>query len=327
MKRLLIGLLILLALWLIADFCFGLRASKRATDWEKEIRRDEQGLRVGCTPYASGPDDSEIACLLVHGFADSPLLWKDLGPVLTRAGHRIQAIGLPGFNRPLEVMKKTTAADWQNEVERAYRELAQDGKPVWIIAHSLGCAITLNLTASKRIQPAGLVLLAPLIEVGNERSPVLTAKTWFQVGSALLHFTDIIESIYAPDVHDPERINELPRDVFIPRNIHAALFEVISGLPSRASKISAPMLMVVSPDDLVVDPTASISFFEQAGTPADARQLMTTRDAGHVIPIDYGWEEVALAIVRFIQDGPSPPVGPNLFDHTVVETEPEPADL
>jgi esterase/lipase len=56
---------------------------------------------------------------------------------------------------------------------------------------------------------------------------------------------------------------------------------------------------VVSPTDRVVDGAAARRFFASAGSAR--KELVVASDAGHVIPLDSGWERAAEAAERFIR--------------------------
>jgi hypothetical protein len=64
--------------------------------------------------------------------------------------------------------------------------------------------------------------------------------------------------------------------------------------------------MLLSPDDQVISTPAAKAYFEAWGTEKKILQLQN--DAGHMIPLDYGWRDAASAIKDFAKglgSGPS----------------------
>lgn len=300
--RIMLGLVaigILISVWLLANVVYAWRNAHRQAAWESGIQRGPDGVRAGCEPAFR--DDGAPALLLVHGFADSPRLWASSLPALEAAGLSYRALRLPGFQEPADEAANVSAEQWLDAVESQYNELAAQHDSVWVVAHSLGCAITLSLVREKRIEPAGLVLYAPLIRVSSVRSPVLSSRTWHELGKGLLFLPKTIESVFPVDAWDPEVQASSYRDVFVPKTVHDALFAVTDRLPAGdGSYIHCPLLQFVSRVDKVVDVESAVSVFDSASSPR--KRVVYTESAGHVLPLDYDWDERLALTIAFVQN-------------------------
>jgi esterase/lipase len=79
------------------------------------------------------------------------------------------------------------------------------------------------------------------------------------------------------------------------------LFQLIDKNKARAKEFRAPLLMVLSQDDQVIDWEAAYAFYESASSPE--KKVLFVENAGHAIPVDYGWERVADEIAAFAAKG------------------------
>ncbi len=121
-------------------------------------------MEVGVSAQAS-------PTLLVHGWADDPregwFGW--LQAELKKSGRLVQA---PYFDRSVGVRKAT----WLTQLADAYAELARHHHAVDIVAHSLGCWLTLRLLEDLPAQSVGTVIMV----AGFYDAPDERARHWFE---------------------------------------------------------------------------------------------------------------------------------------------------
>lgn len=297
MKTALAIVFVLIATIIVADFIYSRIVLARWAKWEKTVERDADGVRLHCAPFSMG--QGTIAILMVHGFADSPSLFRNYAPHLSEKGYHCKAIRLPGWAVPLDQMRKVSLGDWNENISSEVAALRADYEQVWVVSHSLGAAVSLNLAKDAALGADGLVAITPMVKVADTRSPVLTSAQWFEVSNALLHLSSTVESIFKVDMHDESVSDSLYRDTFVPRNIYRALFDVMGELKGNAGKIKLPTLMILSKDDLIIDSAAAEQFYKRLG--ANHRKLLTVEDSGHVVPLDNDWQATADVIDEFIQ--------------------------
>ncbi len=293
-RGLLLGLA-LLALIPLADFGYARVVAFRQARWEQSIPRGPDGVRAGCADYTVG--QGPVALLLIHGFADSPAVFRQMAEYWAARGFTCRAMRLPGAALPAAQAAQVSREQWLAAIAAEVDALRTNHAAVWLVGHSLGGALALNYALEPRSPPVdGLVLLAPLVEVSRRRSPVLGPETWFSIGQRFRLFSKLAENVFPLDVHDPAAQARDLRMRFVPFTHYEALFATVAGLPGQASNLKLPTLVFLTADDLVVDSAAAAGFFAQA----PATRIQWVPDAGHVIPLDNGWELVAADTTTFI---------------------------
>ncbi|MBU0679271.1 MAG: lysophospholipase [Verrucomicrobia bacterium] len=287
---------VLLVLFLTTDFIYSRLITSRLAIQEARIERDSNGVRAGCEAFSTG--ESSVGLLMIHGFADSPFLFREMAPLLAESGFRVRALRLPGFAESPERYGESDLNLWRNRIREEFDSLSKECKEVWLVGHSLGGALAIDFSLREQERADGLVLIAPLLEVSSRRIPILSPRTWFRISRALTFFTDTVQSVFPVDAHDPEVRATYPRDTFIPLRIYSEMFQLLDELERTGRQVKQPMLMILAKDDQVIDPKAAEIWFQQ--NPSERKKLVFQPDAGHVIPRDYGWTNVVKEIRSFI---------------------------
>jgi len=296
MKLILLVVLTLIVIWLWGDFAYSRIIAARLRKWEASIQRDENGVRIGCQAFSKGSGDT--ALLLIHGINDSPKLYEQMAPILAENGYRVRAMRLPGFAESVEQYAKSNRRQWVESVEGEVESLRREGsKRVCLVAHSLGGAVAIAYLLEHPQSVDRVVLLAPAIAVSNRRSILLPARTWHEIGRRTLAFTRITKTPYPVDARDPEALEYPWMTPFVPLSIVDETFALLDENKNQAGRITMPLLMVLSKHDQVIDWAAAEEFFEQAAS--SEKQLRFMDNAGHTIPIDYGWRELTEEIAKF----------------------------
>ena len=291
-------LVLLPALWLAGDALHARRTHARS---------NAPGVRHASTHAFTLNPSGTPALLLIHGFADGPAVFTQMAPLFAEAGFAVRAMNLSGSGIPATDMAGTTLQTWRDDIDREIDDLraAAPARPLWLVGHSLGGTLAFDAGLRHPREIAGLVLLAPLIEPSNTRSPLLTSNQWFALLNRTLIFSDIVESRLPADLRDPQARSAYQTDQFIHRDIYRALFAALTAIRSRAADWHSPLLMIVSPSDQIVDPGAAAKFFF-AATGAAPAKLQEQHAAGHVLPLDAGHDKIAEKIVRFVREAAPP---------------------
>jgi esterase/lipase len=287
------------ALWVAADLLYSLLVNRSYALWNDKVARDADGVRLDCREYTVG--DGDTALLLVHGFVDSPALFRRMAPALAKKGFTVKVMRLPGAAQPLDVCARVTADDWVRAVRDQLEGLRAAGsrkkyKRVVVVAHSLGAAAALECLAERPDLADGLVMMAPMLEISTRRSPWLPPQTWQEFLDRTLLFTDRLYVPFPPQVHDPVAQAELKDERYMPRAVYRQLFALLARNRGRAAAFRQPLLMLLARDDAVIDNAAAERFFDDC--PAD-KSFHWLEDSGHVIPLDYDWPEAVRWISRF----------------------------
>ena len=293
---------VLLLLVLLGDFGYSRYVAAKLKRWERTVERDEDGVMEGCQAYTLVPDEpSDTALLLVHGINDTPYCWRKMAPELAKRFH-IRAMRMPGFGESIPVCAQKSAEDWIAAVKSEAKSLREKHEKVYIVAHSLGGAVSIQmLLREKEAQKDlldGIVLLAPAIEVSNRRSPILPTRFWHRVGSLLL-FTHTTYVPFGNDCKDPAEQNPANRVRFSTLRSIDETFKLIDGNRGREAEIRIPVLLVLSEQDSVNDHQASAAWFDKIAS--QRKKTHWQNDSGHLLQYDLGWQAVAEKIGAFIQ--------------------------
>lgn len=296
-KYLIRGVLATVLIWVGGDFLYSQVIEYRLQQWERTIERDFRGVQKNFTAYSEG--EGETAILMVHGFNDSPSAYHKISPQLAARGFHCRVTRLPGFAKPVHEYGLSTAEQWTAHVAEEISQLRQSYDRVWVMAHSLGGATTINVVLEQQPEIDGLILLAPAIDVSSRRSPLLPTRTWHEVGQKLLLFTTVTENPFSVDVKDHAEARRTDRCKFSCLSTVDQMFTLIDANRDRAAEIQLPTLMVLSGDDRVVDSEACQTWFESMGS--QHKQLVVNARAGHALPYDFGWETIVDETVNFIE--------------------------
>ena len=299
MKIALLVLLGLSALWVLGDWIYSCVVAHRIMNWEASVERDDEGVEEGCREYTIGSD--ETAVLLIHGINDSPACYRRMAPVLAEEGFTCRVMRLPGFAEPIERYAQATKEQWLAAVKGEVQSLRQDHGRVTIVAHSLGGAVTIAYLLEEPVAVDAVVLLAPAIKVSDRRSPLLSTRAWHEIGRRLLWFTTITSSPFPNDCRDASEREYPGRSVFVPTAVADQTFELLDNNHGRAAEFRTPLIMVLAKDDQVVDWEAAEQFYREASSEDKAIRFM--EKSGHVIPLDYGWEDLTSEIAEFLRNG------------------------
>lgn len=281
------------------DFIYATVIKHRLNKWEKNIPRDVDGVRQGCQEFTKG--DGDIALLMIHGFGDSPAVYTNLAPALASMGFTCKTMRLHGFAEPMSKYSKTNLNLWIEALDNQIHQLHQSHSKIWIIAHSLGGAITIRYLLDHPQSVDGVILLAPLLEVSNDNSPLLPARTWHKFGTHCLFITTILENYLPVDIHDPKvrEKHQVFCDRFIPRVVYNELFKLLDSINGKANEFNLPLLMMLSSDDKVINPKTAERFYEEAAS--TSKHIIFLKNSGHVIPLDYQWKDAVSDISEFIE--------------------------
>lgn len=107
---------------------------------------------------------ARAAVLLVHGIAEHCGRYDHVGQRLSEQGLHVRAFDLWGFGETTGARAFVRAwEDYLDQVEQQLQPLRREGRPVFVLGHSMGGLISLSYALSGRPQPAGFVLSAPAL--------------------------------------------------------------------------------------------------------------------------------------------------------------------
>ncbi|MDO9399623.1 MAG: alpha/beta fold hydrolase [bacterium] len=298
MKILMLTIFLIVIIIICGDFIYSRIVKYRLKKWEKNIKRDSDDIREGCKEFSVGNGD--IGLLLIHGFGDSPAVYRNFALALSETNFTCKIMRLPGFALPMTAYSKTNSKQWVEKLEQEIYQLKQKHKCVWIIAHSLGGATTIKYLLNNSQKVDGVILIAPLLKVSSRQSFFIPARILYQIANYCLFFTKIFENYLPLDLYDPTIKHQFDR--FIPKIIYKELFNLLDNVKGKAKKINIPFLMILSKNDLIVDGKEAEHFYNQVSSPY--KNILILKNSGHMIPLDYEWKNVVSTISTFILNKP-----------------------
>lgn len=207
---------------------------------------------------------------------------------------------------------------------REFGGIKQSHRQVWIVAHSLGGAISINHCLNQKhsksdaAMPDGLLLLAPAIEVSNQRSPIFPKRFLHEWSKYALPSSRITCSPFPMDARDPAEQEREHRNIFSPRSIVTNTFTLIAAKRALASEPRLPRLVVLAEQDRVVDSGLTADPFEQIGS--SEKELLRLKLSGHNVPVDVEWKTISKAIKTFLTS--HPPSKPDLQEFQCCQVPP-----
>ena len=248
------------------------------------------------------------AAVLVHGFGGTPAEMRSLGEKLNAAGWTVQGVLLPGFGSDFGSLPERRFSEWTTAVGDAGRALREAGHtPVMLLGYSLGSAV--SLAAAERIQPDGLVLVAPfwweekrwMRIVGEALRPFLPSDfrplSRANFDDARFH-EGISKFLPGADLDDPE-VQKALRSMRFPLTIIEQVQGVSMAAYAAASLANEPVLMVQGKTDPVVRIPATKKLAGQFPNGV----IYTEVDGGHdIVQADKPtWDRVAQTVMEFAE--------------------------
>ncbi len=293
----------LLSLWLALNLLHALWVETRRFLWERRIKREPGGLLPEAAAYRIGK--GPIALLFIHGFADTPYIWRRItGHLATNGPFTCRAMRLPGSGEPAAYARQQSLQRWRTHVADEIIRLRETHAAVWLVGHSLGSALALDAALRTSSLVDGVVALAPMLEVSRKRSPLLPPGLWFWLARVALCLSPTFESCFSADgvaVDDPTFT--YTRDRFIPFSVYRGLFALVRANRKQAAHLRQPLFAVMSGHDSVVDSPAALRWCKTCPGPKEIRELP---EAGHVIPLEVGWQALTDDIAAFILSHTAP---------------------
>jgi lysophospholipase len=220
------------------------------------------------------PAGAKAAVLVLHGYSDHALRYRNVMDALSQAGFAAHALDYRGHGRASGKRGfVANFADYTDDLTAALNRIraASGTMPLFIIAHSHGALVAATLLASPSAPKdvAGLVLSSPYFRLRI----VPTAFQLFQakwVGKVLPSLA--IKSPLTSDMltHDKAFVAETDKDPLKHNIVTPRWFTESNAaqeaLFRNASRFTLPLLVMPGGDDPVADPSGAKQFVESAGS-------------------------------------------------------------
>jgi len=223
--------------------------------------------------------------LVLHGFTGNPSSMRGIAEACAAAGHTVEMPRLSGHGTTVEDMLTTTWDDWSAEVDAAYGRLAARCERVVVAGLSMGGALTAWL-GTQRPDVAGLVL----INAAAEPAPDMKAMMQGMVDEGQTLMAGIGSDVADPDVTESAYAK-------VPLAPLVSMLDAVGELQAQLPSITCPALIMTSPQDHVVAPSASDHLAATLGGPVER---VTLERSYHVATIDHDRDLIIEQLLAFV---------------------------
>ncbi|MDP3968686.1 MAG: alpha/beta fold hydrolase [Nocardioides sp.] len=232
-----------------------------------------------------GADGRRVGVLLSHGFTGSPASIRPWAQALADEGYAVTVPLLPGHGTTWQQLNTTAWGDWSATVEQAYVDLAARCDAVVVGGLSMGGALALWL-AARHPEVAGVLLVNPAVASTNKQ--LLAVPLLKRV---LPSMPGLANDIKKPGVdehgYDRTPLRALASFVGSWKDLRAAL-----------PRVTAPLLLMRSAEDHVVDPSSSRIILRTVSS-RDTREIVL-EDSYHVATLDHDAPVIERESVAFV---------------------------
>ena len=229
---------------------------------------------------------SDIGCLLIHGFTGTPAELRELGERLKAEGYTVCGVKLKGHGTTLEDFEKSTYVDWIASVEAAYKKLKSTCSKIYVIGHSMGGVLTLNLAQNYTADK--LVLLAPALVNRDKNSLFVPFLKYFK------KYTE-----WAPVDRTEEETKYLLGYRTMPLVCIHELLKLQKVTKAKLNTIDKPILIIHSKKDTVID-EKGIDIIEKNVSSKDVKKVYLN-NCSHSITVEGEKETVFREVLDFLK--------------------------
>ncbi|SOC40243.1 alpha/beta hydrolase [Ureibacillus acetophenoni] len=231
--------------------------------------------------YKAGPR----AVLLLHGFTGSSSDVRMLGRFLEKNGYTVHAPHYKGHGVPPEQLIETSPADWWKDVIAGYELLKTEGyEEIAVAGLSLGGVFSLKLAMNVPLKGV-ITMCAPM----SMRTTDKMFDGVLKYAKDYKRFEGIDESVIEKEVEEIRQkgMPSLPE-----------LQQLISDVRSELDLIYAPVFVVQSRNDEVIDPQSAHTIYEDVESLK--KDIVWFEHSGHVITLDKEKEQLHEKVLEFL---------------------------
>lgn len=223
-------------------------------------------------------------CIMFHGLTGTSWVFHELKELLEKKGFIVVAPLLPGHGTTPEDLNRVAWEEWTDFARKAYEELRSRCDSIFIFGLSMGGAIALYLASEVPCQ--GVVSLS---------APVRFRKFWVWTLPIMRLFVRYWRKNGDSDSQLPE---EVGYDCY-PLSSLSQMLRLLRRMRSQLKNVQCPVLIMHSKGDVRVSARNADLLYD--GIRSTAKQKMLLDHPGHVITKGENYEQVADAVLKFIQ--------------------------
>jgi carboxylesterase len=242
-------------------------------------------LLPGAEPFSH--DGSRTGVLVIHGFTGSPKSMRPWAEHLAAEGLTVELPRLPGHGTRWEDMSVTRWEDWYAEVDRTFSALKERCDQVFVMGLSMGGSLSMRLAENRPDEVAGLVLVNPAVHSERKDRHLLPL-----IRHVVKAFPGIVNDIKKPGQDEGGYLK-------LPLQCAYSLQQAWVQIKADIGKITAPVLLLHSREDHVVEPSNSAWILANLRS-SDVTEVWL-EDSYHVATLDNDAPLIFDASVEFVR--------------------------
>lgn len=266
-------------------------------------------------PFYLGPEDTDTACLLIHGFSGTPAEMRGLGEALAAQGIRSYGMPIAGHGGTPEEFLHSNRRHWIASAEEGLAQLANYPR-IFVAGLSMGGVLSLLLASRHPERINGVIAMStPTRPVGGWQAMFLPFARYFvkwfyplqnlnfndpKVQAETLNQARLRDPNVIIDFSDPQTIAYIKRSVRIPVSSIDELMRLILEVRGLLGTVRSGLLIIQSKRDQLVSPVNADDLFRLTRI-ASPKSLHWLEQSDHVITIGPEREEVYSLATSFIR--------------------------
>lgn len=265
---------------------------------DRSFARDPRtGILAGAEPRDLGPEASEGAVLLVHGFLGTPNNFADLPERIADADWFVRVMLLPGHGTSPRDLDRTSAIELIQAVEDEVADLKERYGRVVLLGHSMGGAICTIVAAEQQVD--GLILAAPYFAVTYHWYYGLEPETWTDI----LGFANLwlYKGSWLVQVRREEARSEIQSYQWVSVRSLQTLTEVgrEASAPATLGQVVCPVLLVHANGDQAASPDAARRAVDAMAT--KSKRSVWLENSNHIVFWDNDREQATKEVLGFLK--------------------------
>ncbi len=264
--------------------------------------------------FLLGPEETDTACLLIHGFSGTPAEMRGLGEALAQHNIRVYGLCLPGHGGNPDELLHAGRKQWLAAAEEGLASLSRYPH-VFLAGLSMGGVISLLLAERHADAITGLIVMSTpsRFEGGWQMMALPIARyfvKWFyplqrldfsnpKVQEKTLAQARLRDPEATIDFSDAQVIAHIKRLVRIPVPAIDELMRITSMARRHLKDIRSPLCIIQSKQDQTVKPACAEEIYHGA-TAAQPKFLHWLERSDHVVTMGVDQEEVFQLCQAFI---------------------------
>lgn len=227
--------------------------------------------------------------VVVHGFTSSPWATRPLGEALHGAAFTVEVPRLPGHGTSVGDLARTRYTDWLRALARVAADLRRRTDRVILVGHSVGGTLCLDLATRRAVE--GVVTINALVLDPHQPLAALAPVLQYLVPRVPRDLAGMpTDDIARPTAE--ERAYS-----WVPARTTRSMLRILPRLRRRLRELTAPLLVLYSPQDHTVAPASSRALPRLVGS--EIVRLVPLERSYHVATLDWDAEIVERETVAF----------------------------